>query len=117
MMLKYKENGEERKIRIIKEASHRWKDIASLICYDPNKVRVLEDQHRGRREDCLRQTLVEDFINRKPADYSHNWNGLIELLDNVDLEGLAKNIIHALSSLEPSSQSPTLGGTCSMQQF
>ena len=97
MMLKYKDKGQEKKVRIIKEASCKWKDIASLICENPNKVKVLEDENRGRHEDCLRQTLVEDFISKKPADYSQDWSGLIELLDNVDLEALAENVKNALS--------------------
>ena len=96
-MLKYKEKGQDKKVRIIKEASCNWKDIASLICENPNKVKVLEDENRGRHEDCLRQTLVEDFINKKPADYSQDWSGLIELLDNVDLEALAEKVKNALS--------------------
>ena len=95
MMLKYKERGQEKKLRIIKEASCKWKDIASLICENPNKVSILEEVHRGRHEDCLRQTLIEDFINKKPAEYSHDWNGLIELLDNVDLEALAEKLKNA----------------------
>ena len=97
MMLKYREKGEEKKLRIIKEASHKWRDIVSLICENPNKARVLEDQHRGRHEDCLKQTLVDDFINKKPAEYSNDWSGLIELLDNVDLEALAGKIKYALT--------------------
>ena len=96
-MLKYKDKGQEKKVRIIKEASCKWKDIASLICENPNKVKVLEDENRGRHEDCLRQTLVEDFINKKPTDYSQDWSGLIELLDNVDLEALAEKVKNALS--------------------
>ena len=96
MMLKYREKGEEKKIRIIKDASHKWKDIASLICDDPNKVSKLEEKLRGDHDHCLRQTLVDDFINKKPADYSHNWSGLIELLDSVDLEELAGRIKRAL---------------------
>ena len=96
MMLKYTEKGEEKKIRIIKEASHQWKDIACLICDNPNKVSKLEDEHRGKHDHCLRQMLVDDFINKKPADYSHNWSGLIELLDSVDLEELAGRVKHAL---------------------
>ena len=95
MMLKYTEEGKEKKIRIIKEASHKWKVIASLICDDSNKVSKLE-KHRGDHDDCLRQTLIDDFINKKPADYSHNWCGLIELLDSVDLEELAGKVKHAL---------------------
>ena len=79
------------------EASYRWKDIASLISNDPLRICALEQQHRGRPEDCLRQTLIDDFISQKPEDYSHDWRGLIELLDDVDLKTLAEKIKHALT--------------------
>ena len=95
--LKYREDGEEKKLHIIKEASHKWKDIAGVISNDPNRISALEQQHLGKPEDCLRQTLVDDFINQKPEDYSHNWRGLIELLDDVDLKTLAEKIKCALS--------------------
>ena len=96
MRLKYTDEREEKNVRIIKEASHKWKDIASLICDNPNKANILEDENRGKHEHCLRQTLVDDFIHKKPMDYSHNWSGLIELLKDVDLEELAERVKHAL---------------------
>ena len=95
--LKYTEAGEDKKVQIIKEASNKWKDIAGIISNDPNRISVLEQQHPGRPEDCLRQTLVDDFINQKPEDYSQDWRGLIELLDDVDLNALAEKIKYALS--------------------
>ena len=97
MTLKYKEKEEERKVRIIKEASHVWKDIASSICDDHNKISILEQQHPGKPHECLRQTFIDDFLNKKPVGYSQDWNGLIELLENVDLETLAEKVKHALS--------------------
>ena len=96
MILEYTEKGKKRKICIIKEASHQWKDIASLLCDNPNKVRKLDEEHRGKHDDCLRQTLVDDFLNKKPARYSPNWSGLIKLLDSVDLEELAGRVKYAL---------------------
>ena len=93
MMLTYTtEKGEKKKVQIIEEASHKWKDIASLICDNPNKVSKVDEKHRGNHDNCLRQTLVDDFINKKPARYSHNWSGLIELLENVNLEELAGRV-------------------------
>ena len=41
MILKYTDKGEN---RIVGKASHKWKDIASLICDDANKTSVLEQQ-------------------------------------------------------------------------
>ena len=85
------------KIRIISEASHKWKDIANLICGDVNITSVLEQKCHGDPNECLKQTLINYFISKKPQGYTQDWNGLIELLDDVDLETLAEKVKHALS--------------------
>ena len=95
-LLKYREGREKKKVSIIKEASHKWKDIASLISDTPNRISVLEQEHPGKPEDCLRQTLTEDFIAKKPNKYSHDWSGLIELLDDVDLTDLSERVERAV---------------------
>ena len=95
-MFKYIEKGEEKSVHIIKESSHKWKEIACLVCDSPNKVDKLEEQYRGNHDDCLRQTLADDFLGKKPTNYSHNWSGLIELLNDVGLEALAQRVKHAL---------------------
>ena len=97
LILKYTEKGDKKKLRIISGASHKWKDIANLICGDANVTSVLEHRHRGDSNECLKQTFINYFISKKPQRYSQDWNGLIELLDDVDLETLARNVRHALS--------------------
>ena len=98
LILKYKDEGEKRKLRIITDASHKWKNITNLICGDSiNVTNILEQKFRGDPEECLKQALVDNFISKKPRGYSQDWNGLIELLDDVDLETLAENVKYALS--------------------
>ena len=96
-ILKYTEKGEKRKFSIIEGASHKWKNIASVICDNSNKLSVLEQQYQGKPDECLRQIFINDFLNKKPQDYSQDWSGLIELLDDVGLETLAENVKQALS--------------------
>ena len=99
ILLKYTENGQKRKLSILNEASHKWKDIVGLICDDRNTMSILEQNFRGNPKDCLRQTLIDNFIDKKPQRYSQDWSGLIELLDDVGLETLAENVKQALSWL------------------
>ena len=96
LILKYMDKGEKKKLRIISEASHKWTDIANLICGDPNVTSVLEQKYHGDPNKCLKQTFISYFISKKPQRYTQDWNGLIELLDDVDLETLAKNVKQAL---------------------
>ena len=96
VILKYTDKGKKKKVRIISDASHKWKDIASVICGDTNKISVLEQKYSDPNE-CLRQTFIDHFLNKKPQRYSQDWSGLIELLDDVDLETLAENVKEAVS--------------------
>ena len=97
LILKYTDKGEKMKIRIIKEACYMWKDIVTLICNDRSIIKILEQKCRGDPKECLIQTFIDYFINKKPTKYSQDWNGLIELLEDVDLETLASDVKHALS--------------------
>ena len=74
-----------------------WKDIATLICNDLNIISILEQKCRGDPKECLKQTFMDYFINKRPKNYSQDWNGLIELLEDVGLETLAQDVKHALS--------------------
>jgi hypothetical protein len=58
----------------------------------------LEDKHRGDPNEYLRQTFIDHFIIKKPQGYTQDWNGLIELLDDVGLETLAENVKGALAT-------------------
>ena len=100
LILKYTdEEGEKKKIRIISEASHQWKNIASLLCSDANITSVLEQKWRGDPNECLKATFIDNFINKKPENYSQDWDGMIELLADVGLETLAENVKYALSCI------------------
>ena len=97
LIFKFTDEGKQHKLRITKEASHKWKDIANLISGDVNVTNILKEKCGGDPNECLKQTFIEYFINKKPQGYTQNWNGLIELLDDVDLQTLAEKVKHALS--------------------
>ena len=96
LVLKYTDKGEKKKVRIIGDASHKWKDIASLLSSDTNVVSVLDQKCRGDPSECLKEAFVDNFINKKPEKYSQDWDGVIELLDDVGLKKLAEDVEYAL---------------------
>ena len=87
------DEGEKQKLQIITEASCKWKDVASLICDDDNEIHGLEQKNGSNPEECLRQIFIRNFINKKPQKYTQDWNGLIQLLDDVGLEMLSVSIV------------------------
>ena len=94
-LLKFTKDGKKEKLGIITKAAAKWRDIAQLLSSDPNYANVLEQQYRAP-EDCLRQLFVDCFINNKPDNYSHDWNGIVELLDDVGLGVLSKQVEEAV---------------------
>ena len=96
IILKYTDKGEKKRIRIVNEAAHKWRDIAVLVSGETNVTCVLEQQYRGDVSECLKQTFIKYFINKKPHKYTQDWKGLIELLVDVDLKTLAEEVEHAL---------------------
>ena len=98
LVLKYTNNGEQKKLRIVNEACHKWRDIANLICSDANIVRVLEQTYHDNPSECLKRIFIDYFINKEPRGYSQDWNGVLELLDDIELKTLAKNVTSALNN-------------------
>ena len=98
-VLKFKEkSGNVKKTRIISEASHKWRDIACLLCDDP--VPSLSSKYYTEDpQNLLRQIFVDYFIDKKSRMYPQTWNGLLELLDDVGLESLAERVKEALSCM------------------
>ena len=96
-VLKYTDEKEGiMRVEIIQDASHKWKDIAALILDGANRIDLLENRYHNAI-DCLRQTFIEGFIDNKPKRFSQDWNGLIELLNDVKLGTLAEKVHKALS--------------------
>ena len=96
-ILKYTMNGRRNKLQIINYVCHKWKDIACLICDDANILSVLEQRYHGDPTECLQQVFIDYFINRKPLNYSQDWNGLIELLKDIGFVVVAEEVRCALT--------------------
>ena len=95
-LLKYTKDGKKIRLNIIKEASIKWKDIAEQLApNDANLVGLLTGHHQ-MYEDRLRTVLVENFLNNKPDNYTNDWDGLIELLEDVYLNELADKVREAV---------------------
>ena len=95
--LKYEKDGDIKKISIIKAASPKWEDITQQLApKDPNLIKKLADKYLDNHEECLHAVLVEYFLNKKPEHYDNDWDGFLELLDDVSLNELTAEIKDAL---------------------
>ena len=94
-VLKYMKGDQMIRLKIISRASHKWRDIAALVSQDTNKADNLEQKYTNPVH-CLRQIFREDFISKKPTSYSQNWEGLIEVLYDVEEDNLAEEVKHVI---------------------
>ena len=83
-------------LSVVKRACHKWQEIADLLSNDPNTAERLRQKFNSDPYHCLKQLLADYFVNckSKPAnsDYTQDWNGIIELLNDVDEETLAAKV-------------------------
>ena len=103
-LLKYDKDGKTERLAIIKAASHKWREITHLLApRDANLVNKLAEKYRDNHEECLRAVLVEYFLNNTPTDYDNDWDGLLELLEDVGLKELKAEVECALQLLSSKS--------------
>ena len=97
-LIKYKgKDGSTKRLHILTKASHRWKDVATtLFPEDTNLVDNLGPKHRDIPTDCLRELLQNFLTKGLPDDYTRDWNGIIDLFQDLGEEALAKEIREAV---------------------
>jgi hypothetical protein len=101
-LIKWKdENGVERELRIFSKIGHKWEDIATRLGLGGEISAIKQDSHY-QTSLCIKVLFKKWFENatRLPnaRDYPKSWRGLINLLNDVQLGEVAKELERALSS-------------------
>ena len=96
------EKGVEQEFRIYSKIAHKWRQIATqLLGFGPGQISAIESDHR---QTCFCITAVMgrwfENANRLPnvRNYPKSWQGLINLLNDVELGEVAEELKKALSS-------------------
>lgn len=85
-------DGKKLKLNIISRAGYKWKDIAQQLSDEPGYIERVDQAHRGEPTECLRQVLTDRFMNARPEKYTLDWNGVIELFEDVGLGNLGAEV-------------------------
>ena len=97
-VIKYKgKDGSKKLLHILSRGSNVWKGIAGQLFPDePNLVNSLGQKYLNDPTECLRE-LLQDFLSKRlPDKYSRDWNGLVELFDDLKEVALAEEIKEAV---------------------
>ena len=79
---------------IIDRVCHKWKTIATLVSPKNNTIEVLGQRYSNDPYQCVQKVFQDCFISNKPAfgRYSQDWDGIIELLKDIEEEALSEEV-------------------------
>ncbi len=91
-----------KKIRIAESIASKWKEVANLIGLRGPQISNIENCGSGKTPvqclDDVLQAWEENKDDENQIDYPYNWNGLLELLNDMEYRVLATNVRKALAS-------------------
>jgi hypothetical protein len=101
-LIKWKdENGVKRELRIYSKIAHKWEDIATRLGLG-GEISAIKQDSQYQTSLCIKTVFKKWFENatRLPNAkyYPKSWQGLIKLLNDVELGEVAKELERALSS-------------------
>lgn len=79
-------------MNIISRASPKWKSVAERLSKHEEIIAQTAQKYREDSVECLRYVLCECFIRNEPTDYSRDWNGIIEMLEDIEEAVLAAEV-------------------------
>ena len=89
--------GKKKKIRVIKSTCAKWQKIGDILGCDPHYLKALHQKHQGDPEDTCRDIFCEWLeVGAFQTNYEMSWEGVMELLDDLDYTVLVRDLKEAL---------------------
>ena len=85
-------NNKKQKIPIISELSHKWSDISYRLGFSPALTQQIELNYHRVQDSCKEVMRLWLSSEEGAYRYSTTWEGLIELLEDIELSSLASDI-------------------------
>ena len=97
-LIKWKdEGGQTKRYYLMDEISFKWHDIGVLIGLSFAQLESISMEHREKPTECCRAVLGHWFDD-PPPDYPVTWKGLIELLEDCQLDQTVSELIKVLDT-------------------
>ncbi len=85
-------NNKTQRIRIITELSPKWTDISDLLGFSTARIQQIELNYNRVQDRCKEVMRLWLGSEEGAYRYSTTWEGLIELLEDIELSILASDI-------------------------
>ena len=85
-------NNKKQRIQIISELSPKWSDISDLLGFSSALTQQIELNYHRVQDRCKEVMRLWLSSEEGAYRYSTTWEGLIELLEDIELSRLASDI-------------------------
>jgi len=91
--------GETKTLRLYEVLATVWKKVSDLLKLDGNTITNVETKYNRDPEQCIRD-VMRRWLNdeNKSANYQCTWNGLCQLLEDVELSTVSTHLKEALAA-------------------
>ena len=88
-------DGKVKKFRLKSHIVHKWRDLGDIVTsYEQLEVWAKEKDTNG----CC-SAVLNHWLSHPPSDYPATWDGLLELLDDIELSNVAAELKTALENV------------------
>ena len=101
-LLKWRDdNGHKQTLRLTQSVSPEWRKLGALIGLSGSQLQALSMKHRDDIQQCCQDVFIH-WLENPPPDYPVTWEGLYELLEDLEFTQLAKTLIEAIHQIHAS---------------
>ncbi len=85
-------NNKTQRIRIITELSPKWSDISDLLGFSTARIQQIRQDNSGVQDRC--KEVMRLWLDSEDGAYRYSttWEGVIKLLEDIELSSLASDI-------------------------
>ena len=85
-------DGQVQRLCIITEVCPKWKDMGDLMGVSACRLDAIEENRRGKVKECCRDVFRGWLKQEGGGNYPVTWQGLCELLEDLELSAVAKRV-------------------------
>lgn len=89
------EKGNKRKFRLVSRVSNKWREFGRILGITENDMDGWFKQHLAFDSECWIKTM-KYWLEDGSEHYPVTWDGLVEMLEDVNLAGVAKELKQVL---------------------
>lgn len=92
--------GKQRKLRIVQQICPKWRQSGNLLGISDPVLESILSQYHGDLEECC-YAVMRKWLDNGSPDYPLSWDGLLELLNDIECSQVAEDLQDALSFSKP----------------